>query len=260
MQFTVAIFHEENPTHTLVENLHGGAFGRGLPLHHELSEQPDVAVLLRKLLKDGEVEEREHENNAINKCHRHGWICSDLAKGDGSIVCYTFPSPLHAACLSWRFEPTSDMPHFTSILELSLAVISKFKPSQLHLPIHRAGVQARDPLPDAQYEDEFYRSVFTVSFGNVCISPDFASAKRAQVAGCIDFFIPVVKWGIAITRDGSLLDEHGSCFANSGEYEVWLQSSDLTDYILLDFGTKIPRKAHPSTIFDFWLLPALISF
>jgi len=143
MQFTVAIFHEENPTHTLVENLTGGAFAWGLPPDHELSNQPDVAVLLRKLLKDGKVEEREHENNAINRCHRHGWICSDLTKkGDKTMVCYTLPSPLHTACLSWRFQPTNDMPHFTSILELSLAVISKFKPSQLHLPIHCAGVQA----------------------------------------------------------------------------------------------------------------------
>jgi hypothetical protein len=34
-------------------------------------------------------------------------------------------------CLSWRLEPMNDMPHFTSLFNLCLEVISKFKPSQL---------------------------------------------------------------------------------------------------------------------------------
>jgi len=37
---------------------------------------------------------------------------------------------------------------------------------------------------------------FFVTAGNVRISPEFASAKWADVVGRIDFFIPVAKWGI----------------------------------------------------------------
>ena len=91
------------------------------------------------------------------------------------------------------------MPSFASLFNLALDAISKFKPSQLQLPIRRVRPMSMDKLPEAQYQDEFYRSVFSVTFGNVRVCPEFASARRARVAGCIDFFIPAVKWGIEIT-------------------------------------------------------------
>jgi hypothetical protein len=112
-----------------------------------------------------------------------------------------------------------------------------------------------DPLPKAQYCDEFYRSVFSLTSGNVCLSPDFASAKGAHIAGCIDFFIPIVKWGIEFTRDGSRLAEHSSRFANSEAYGAWQASGDMADYILLDCCTSIPRKKYPSMILPFWPTP-----
>jgi hypothetical protein len=85
-----------------------------------------------------------------------------------------------------------------------------------------------DPLPESQYQDEFYRSVFSATCGNVCLSPEFASAWRAKAAGHIDFFIPIVKWGIEITRDGNHLKAHSSRFANPGAYEAWLKSNIIS--------------------------------
>ncbi|KAF8232682.1 hypothetical protein L208DRAFT_1360846 [Tricholoma matsutake] len=245
-QFTVEAFHDENPTHALVQNLCRGAFERGLPMAKELSAQPDVAALFRNLLKNGAVDRNEDndEDEATRKCHRHGWIHANLTV-DPEIVRYSFPSPLHTVCISWRLKPTNDMPDFTSLFDLALDTISKFKPSQLWLPICRVRPMSMDKLPEAQYQDEFYRSVFSVTFGNVCVSPEFASARKAHVAGCIDFFIPAVKWGVEITRDGSRLEEHSSRFAQSGAYGAWLKSSDMADYILLDCRTSIPRKKHP---------------
>jgi len=86
----------------------------------------------------------------------------------------------------------------------------------MHIPIRRVGVIS--PLPEAQYQDELYRSLFSVTSGNVRISPEFASAKWADVVGRIDFFIPVAKWGIEITRDGNRLSEHDSRFEDFGAY------------------------------------------
>ena len=106
---------------------------------------------------------------------------------------YMFPSPLHAVYVSWKLEPTNEMPQLTTLFDLVIDVISNFKPSQLHLPIRRVGSRSMDNLPEAQYQDEFYRSVFSVTSGNVCISPEFASATGAHVAGPIDVFIPKVK-------------------------------------------------------------------
>jgi hypothetical protein len=122
----------------------------------------------------------------------------------------------------------------------------------MYIPICRIGAPSTmDPLPEAQYQDECYRSVFSATAGNLRISPEFASATGAHVTGRIDFFVPIVKWGIEIMRDGKRLQEHDSRFEHSGAYGVWLQSGDMTDYILLDCRTNVPQKAHPSMISDF---------
>ena len=96
------------------------------------------------------------------------------------------------------------MPHFDSLFELSLETIAKFKPSQL---CRHVASESTDP-PEVQYEDEFYDSLLFVTFGNICISPEYASAKGVRKAGRIDFFIPIVKWGIKITQEGDRLLQH----------------------------------------------------
>jgi hypothetical protein len=166
VQFTVDAFHEEDSTHELIRSLHSAALERGLPLGDVLSHQPDVVALFRTLLRDGAVDAREDENETICKCHRQGWILASKTAPDEISVRYTLPSPLHVSRLSWML-PTNDMPHFTSIFNLSLEVISRFKPSQLRVPIRRIGAMSMDPLPESQYQDEFYRSVFSATCGNV---------------------------------------------------------------------------------------------
>ena len=135
------------------------------------------------------------------------------------------------------------------LFELSLETISKFKPSQLRT-LRRVASETTNP-PEAQYQDEFYNSLLFVTSGNVRISPEYASAKGARRAGRIDFFVPIVKWGIEITRNGNRLIEYAARFTDSGAYGVWLKSQDMKDYILLDCRTGIPRDPHPSMILPF---------
>ncbi|KAM6499703.1 hypothetical protein JOM56_005211 [Amanita muscaria] len=223
VQLTVEAFHAENPTHKLVQALAGGAFERGLPKVTELSAQPDVVALFRNLLKNGAIDMNENAaDEAIRKCHRHGWIHADWT-ANGAITRYVFPSPIHTMAISWRLEPTNDMPHFPSLFDLAIAAISEFKPSQLHIPLHLS--------PQTSHPNHNIRMSSIV--------------LEARVAGCIDFFIPVVKWGIELTREGNQLDEHSSRFTNSGAYEAWLNSGDMNDYILLDCCTSIPSKQFP---------------
>lgn len=203
-------------------------------------------ALFKKLLEDGVVDGNEDNDAAIRKCHRHGWIHAELTV-DEPIMRYALSSPLRAVLLSWRLEPTNEMPHFTTLYDLALDAIFKFKPSRLHLPICRVGPSSTDRLPEAQYQDEFYRSVFATTSGNVRIFPGFASARREPVAGRNDFFIPVVKWGIELTRDGDQLDEHSYRAAvYGGTYEASLKSDDMDDYILLDCRTTVPKESFPS--------------
>lgn len=93
----------------------------------ELKEQPDMVALFHDVIY-------RNKDAAICKCHCHGWIHANQTT-DEVLRCYTFPFPLHTVCLSWRFESTNDMPYLTSVYDLALNTISKFKPSQLHFPI-----------------------------------------------------------------------------------------------------------------------------
>jgi len=185
-QLTIQDFYAETPLHVLVRSIDRGAFGRGLPQSSELSIQPDVVALFkdRKL----ELMGKATESGTLRECHRRGWICATAITGG---VCYVLPSPLQEACLSWKLEPTNHMPPFTSLFELSLETIFKFKPSQLR-SLRRVASESTDAL-EAQYQDEFYNSLLFVTFGNVRISPEYASAKGARRAGRIDFFVPIVK-------------------------------------------------------------------
>jgi hypothetical protein len=246
-QFTLADFYEQNPISHLVESLTGGAFRRGVPKAKDLSKNPQAAVVLRRLLTEGSIRIddgcADATVQAIKYCNR--WIHFDATGSDyDSAISYVLPSPLHSVFLSWLLLPQDFEPLFPSILDMAFSVISRFKRSQMFIPIRRAGIGSAKPdkPPEAQYQDEFYRALHDATSGAVRISPEFASARGAKVAGRIDFFIPVVKWGIEITREGSQLDGHSSRFEAQGAYGAWLKTGDMEDYILLDCCTALPQK------------------
>ena len=111
-----------------------------------------------------------------------------------------------------------------------------------HLP-RRVGDAGAVRPPEAAYQDEFYHSLFSATEGCVRISSEYSSAKGAH-PGCIDFFIPSKKWGIDLLHDGSNLEEHWSRFRLGGAYGAWLKTSDMADYIVLDFRSTRPQKSH----------------
>jgi hypothetical protein len=205
--------------------------------------------LFLTLLKDGEIVRQETiDDPVLNSCHRFGWVYADSVKP--SSIRFTLPTPIHAVLLSWILEPRNTIPSFSTLFDLVVAAMRKFKPSQMQLAIRRAGMTLipadNNMPPDAQYQDELYRTMLDVTHGNVCISPEFASAEKAKVAGRIDFYIQSRKWGIEITRDGKLLQQHSDRFKPQGAYGKWLSTGEMDDYILLDCRQTVPRAAHPS--------------
>jgi hypothetical protein len=212
---------------------------------------PEVVVVLRRLLLEGTIRiddgSADATINAIKYCN--GWIHSYATVLDyDSAIAYISPSPLHSVFLSWLLLPQDFAPSFPSILNMAYSVISRFKPSQMFIPIRHAGIGSanpdRDNPPEAQYQDEFYRALHDATSGAVRMSPEFASARGAKVVGRIDFFIPVVKWGIELTQEGSLLEGHNSRFAARDAYGAWLKTGEMEDYILLDCCTTLPSKKH----------------
>jgi len=140
---------------------------------------------------------------------------------------------------------TNEIPYET-VLQLAIAVIGKFNPSQLSDPERRVGDSSTACPPEAQYQQEFYRAFVDV-VGPAYTSPEYGTERGAR-KGRIDFFIRSKKWGIELLRDGSNLQEHNSRFGEEGAYGMWIPSNTMVDYLILDFRSNRPQVAHPRNI------------
>lgn len=81
--------------------------------------------------------------------------------------------------------------------------------------------------------------------GQIYPAPEFGNATRQSDKAWIDFFVPVYNWGYEWLRDGSEIAAHCRRFEGNGKYKRWLDSGDMTDYLLLDFRSTVPREPHP---------------
>jgi hypothetical protein len=246
---TAADFFKILPLPVMMRSLESGDFARGLPEPKDFASYPCIADTFRKLLQDKviKIPAGQTEDDGTCICHRKGWIHADtdVSGRPTTTTRYVFPSFLHHSCLSWRLVPDSVEPPFSSVFEMSLATIQRFKPSNLLPAPRRMGSSPENPN-EALYQAEFYQCLNDATSGSVGVSPEFVSAKYAVAAGRIDFFVTKRQWGIEITRDGLRLLEHNDCFLSLGAYGAWLQHGQMKDYILLDFRTTIPDSCHPS--------------
>ena len=115
-------------------------------------------------------------------------------------------------------------------------MVEGLHPSQLDPAVCRMGAAFCERTPEAQYQEEFYRSSDVVAEGAVCFCPEFVSARPERR---VDFFVGSRNWGIEVTRDGN---RPATQF--SGDYRAWLKECRLEDWILLDFRTTRPIQLH----------------
>jgi hypothetical protein len=176
--------------------------------------------------------------SCLREAHTSGYVDMDGTNQ------YTFASPLHQQLWSWHLLPPTDyqLP-YQDLVSFVTDTVSRFSPSQLDKSDRRVGSASHRP-PEARYQEEYYRCVHKLTEGNVRISPEYAAAAGSR-PGRIHFFIPSKKWGIELTRDGDNLSEHGARFPDGDAYGQWLQSLDMTDYVLLDFRSTMPAQTHP---------------
>jgi len=126
-----------------------------------------------------------------------------------------------------------DLSRFPSPIVMCTEIIKQFRPSQLSGPPRRIG--STDALPpEAQYQDEFYRSTCALLSGNCLPSPEYGIRTKSG-GGSIDFFLPGYNWGIEIIAEGDRLKQHFDRF-QKGAYSAWLKDGTLTDFLMLDFS------------------------
>jgi len=220
------------------------AFGRGLPERKELADVP-TANVFKTLLIDGFIlSDSKVKGEVLDTCYKNGWIQADLQEvgkdNDNEEVCFTFPSSLHRSYVSWRSMPSTNEIPYETVLQLAIAVIGKFNPSQLSDPERQVGGSSTARPPEAQYQQEFYRTFVDV-IGPAYTSPEYGTERGAR-KGRINFFIHSKKWGIELLRDGSNLQEHSSRSGEKGAYGMWIPSETMVDYI---FDTRFPKQPAP---------------
>jgi hypothetical protein len=204
-------------------------------------------MVLRHMVKHVDGVTLDFNPEILKRIHEYGWTFSEF-RDDKEV--YLLPTPVHRAYLSWVLEPSGYDFQETTLLDFTVQVLQRFKPTQIFSTIRRTGsvepTWILDRPPEAQYQDEFYRACHEVTSGAIRVSPEFAAGRAALRAGRIDFYISGPKWGVEIMRDEDRLSEHSGRFPDGGSYDPWLEKSEMQDYILLDCRRDCPRDDHPS--------------
>jgi hypothetical protein len=229
--------------HAFLEHLElSSVFIRGLPPDNVLQERA-VAHVLSNVLRTGSITQfpaATEEATALDQCYHNGWLHADkvrTARRREETV-YALPSQLHRWFVEWKlFNSVPSIPLDNTILELVIKVIGGFSPTLLSAE-QRIGPGCIQRPPEAQYQDEFYRCCHAYSKGQLKTFPEFGVTK-----GRVDFYIPSMRWGVELVRDGDQLQQDYGRFSRSGLYETTLP---LADYIVLDFRNTQPESPHSS--------------
>ena len=253
--YTRELFLEKVTLSDLMDGLQrtSSIFKRGLPLDEDL-QNADIADVFLDVLREGSKVQtsKVDAGPALTQCFRNGWLHADkLGTPRKEKIVYTFPSPLHRwfverKLCDWEIDSDSDsdfdsetlihaiQPDSGSLLQLAIDVIKGFTPG--FLGEQRIGPGCIQSPPEAQYQDEFYRSCHTRWKGSLTTFPEFGTKN-----GRVYFYIPSKQWGVELLREGNRLDDHSSRFSESGAYGKYLT---LKDYIMLDCRTSRPRLSH----------------
>ena len=236
-----------------------GGFGRGLPVYSGGLSSPSCLNLLRELVSAGyfsvvdrdRVKDMPHDERVENahemRLNGYVYVSSTASEDPYEPVTMQVASPLHRAWFSSRLQRGKPLPPIASSLDtLWKQVLSGFSAAALGNP-NRTPVSKRNAsFVEAQYQEEFYRSLYSLTGGACCISPEYGGKTSFPKKGRIDFFISNMGWGIELLRDGDRIDGHVSRFQEGGAYHPWLASGDMKEYVILDCRKTIPSK--PSSL------------
>ncbi len=194
------------------------------------------AVLCAGVVTDGDFT-HPGTKDAISECFREGWFHTDTINGPNGFG-YYFPSRLHHWYVEWRLWGTTPPTPFnvTKLLDFAVTVIRMFSPQVLAATGRQIGPGFIQCPPEAQFQDEFYRCCHRYSKGSLVTFPEYGTKSDR-----VDFYVPFKKWGIELLRDGNQLEQRSIRFSSTGAYKGTIA---LSDYIILDFRAKPPKKRH----------------
>jgi len=211
-------------------------FSRGLPTRIDLKNNK-YATCLTQVIKAPErsvvVTQDQDINEPLRQCLVRGWLFSERDAEER--IKYRFASELHERYVQWllcdREVPIKDpdLPTFViKVLQYFCRMNLKTREDL------KSSGSAPQSIPEAQFQQEFYRACCDYTKSTVTTLPECGTPK-----GRINFFIRSQKWGIELLRDGNRRAAHKARFTE-GEYRKWIDEGKMHDYILIDFRSNVP--------------------
>jgi hypothetical protein len=189
--YTPQIFNTNFTVASVLEALaKKSIFSRGLPLRQFLQD-PQVARVLRNVLRDGKATAHvpipfsdQRMDPALELCNRNGWLYHGVYSPTEASREYVFASPLHRRFVEWMLfgQPRGELKE-KSLTEFAFAVLHRIFPLNLAEP-RNVGSSVQS-IPEAQFQDEFYRACSSYTENCVVSFPEFGTKP-----GQVDFFIP----------------------------------------------------------------------
>ena len=136
-----------------------------------------------------------------------------------------------------NIAPAFPVTQYRDVFTLTMSSIKYFNRTALKSSVEKLGFGAELRPLEAIYQDELYRSCFSL-LGHIYLTSEWSGREKN---GRIDFLVRSVKWGIDCVRDGAKLQEQIGRFPKGRRYDLWIVSGQMKDYILLDFRRSIPR-------------------
>ncbi len=217
-----------------------GVFSRGLLTRGDLRTNKYAKSLLQVLNEPERfvvvTEAQDHDtSDPLRQCLERGWLFSERHVEEQ--IKYRFASSLHERYTEWLLLE-SEEPFNAS--EFVIEVLKHLSPKNLKTREDlRSSSSTPRPIPEAQFQQEFYHACCEYTKGVVTTFPKCGTAK-----GWINFFIRSKKWGIELLRDGDGHAAHNARFTN-GEYGKWIEEGMMDDHIMIDFRSKVPTDVRP---------------
>ncbi|PGG99849.1 hypothetical protein AJ79_08401 [Helicocarpus griseus UAMH5409] len=201
----------------------------------------EAAQTLRRTLIERSIP-FDKDDPGLDLCLQMGWLHSGAKDLTAADVFCVFPSRVHEKYveiyLSSEYERRFPTDVFPTLGQLCMRVLENFSKSQLQLGCRgRITTSGKQSNPEAQFQDEFYRSLTALVGHGVRISSEWSRGDD----GRIDFRILEPKWGVELLRDGDRLAEHCRRFTPTGTYGNWIQEKHLKDWLILDCRHSDPK-------------------
>jgi len=183
-QYTSDIFTTQVDVGTLFFGLAGKSiFSRGLPKVEYLQDAA-ISKVLAEVTRHGEIEvvvppafSAKKIDPTISLAHKNGWLYSEQTKPSRATLRYTFASPLHRQYVEWILfgMPSNGKIKEKKVVDFAIAVIRKFSPLNLETP--RPLGTSVQRIPEAQFQDEFYRVCSYHTKNCVASFPEFGTKQ-----------------------------------------------------------------------------------